>query len=78
MDEYIARDVEYQGGSRVMMQLCCVITTGTLCRGRLRTFRHRDLTNSKQRETVDKRRESSRGSCSPSKRPLLGGEYVPF
>ena len=49
MDEYIARDVEYQGGSRVMMQLCCVITTGTLCRGRLRTFRHRDLTNSKQR-----------------------------
>ena len=26
------------------------------------------------KETVDKRRESSRGSCSPSKRPLLGGE----
>eukprot|EP00731_Ephydatia_muelleri_P002096 Em0001g2096a len=25
-------------------------------------------------ETVDKCRESSRGSCSPSKRPLLGGE----
>eukprot|EP00731_Ephydatia_muelleri_P022378 Em0014g969a len=25
-------------------------------------------------ETVDKRRENSRGSCSPSKRPLLGGE----
>eukprot|EP00731_Ephydatia_muelleri_P000306 Em0001g306a len=26
------------------------------------------------KETVDKCRESSRGSCSPSKRPLLGGE----
>eukprot|EP00731_Ephydatia_muelleri_P028372 Em0020g16a len=25
-------------------------------------------------ETFDKRRENSRGSCSPSKRPLLGGE----
>eukprot|EP00731_Ephydatia_muelleri_P004765 Em0002g941a len=27
-----------------------------------------------QRETVDECSESSRGSCSPSKRPLLGGE----
>ena len=34
MNQYIAQDVQYQGGCRVKKQWCCVVTTGTLCRHR--------------------------------------------